>query len=596
MRLSTVTLFKGAIFSLLLCTSTAQFAAPSPGCSSADTSKINGIYTGLMQCMNINLFQGLGFLRSMSGKDMRNMNACNEDPLLNLNACVDFAQFLGDEALNEPTSIPANVVRQFYNNPVSISRCIGQLSHTSNAYNASPTCTDLNLLVSALKASETASMYLSQIQPFHYPPVMEGCGYTDLLHVEMLGLQYFECLGIDASSLAGATITDTNMAGTRITISDATVKAGISCLYNPTASNTDCVFISNLINTKLDKAPNSNVVSKATFSNVDLLCQCSAGLGNSLHAQSIGSQCKSRQLVDLIVAGENACKHADLLSSTPPTQRISDGCQDVDMIRLDMVATQLLDCSNVESYQILTSSKYLTSDRITQMVQCLNDPTNKVACKASIDGVVTVARQDPDSVEAHLVRQLQSASTNPDFCRCLNNVGNSAPAMDINPQCHAAFDLVEFFAGTTTTTCPSLATTPLNDWGNVIANAAIDSKTSLKAGGSGSNDAQGEVIVEGSGVITQMAGLPQYGDMYRPQGAPQGGYAQQYLQHGGAAQSYAGQTVGNPRTRGGANVQQQQQQKQRKSSSAASSNPSSRATEYAKRAKKAYDVAQSLNL
>ena len=592
-----------------------QFATPSPGCSSTDVSKTNALYTGIMSCLNINLFQGLGFLRSMSAKDMRNMNMCNEDPLLYLNACVDFAQFLGEEALQDSNSVPANVIRQFYQDPVTITKCLGRLSHTQNAYNVSPTCADLNNLVTALKASEMASEYLSEIQPFQYPPVMDGCRYQDLIHVEMLGLEYFECLGIDASSLAGVTIADTNVAGTRLTISDATVKAGISCLYNPTASNTDCVFISNLINTKLDNVPNSSVISKASFSNVDLLCQCASGLGTSLHAKSISSKCKSKQLVDLILAGENACKHTDILTSTPSSERISAGCSDVDMIRLDMVATQLLDCSQVESFQILASSQYLTSPRIQQMVQCLNDPTNLSACQSSIDSVVTVARQNPDTVEAHIVRQLQGGSTNPTFCRCLKNVGNSAPALDINPQCHAAYDLVEFFAGTTSTTCPSLATTPLDQWGSLIANAAYLSKTGMNMNN------QAAAMVEGSGVITGMAGLPQYGDIYRgqaqqitgqykPSSTSQGGYAQQYLQQqtGGnqagqvaaGIQSYAGQSVGkrNPNTRGGAAtaamaVAQQVQQQEKMASStvptSGSNRSSKQAQEYAKRAKDAQD-------
>jgi hypothetical protein len=592
----------------LLASVSAQFATPSPGCSNTDTSKMNGLYTGMMQCLNINLFQGLGFLRSMSGKDMRNMNDCNEDPLVNLNQCVDFAQFLGNEALANPSSIPANVVRQFYQDPVGVTSCIGRLSHSSNANNVSPSCADLKNLVNALKASESASQYLSQIQPFRYPPVMDGCGYQDLLHVEMMGLEYFECLGVDASSLAGATVTDTNAAGTRTTISDATVKAGISCLYNPTAENPNCVFISNLINTKLDKVPNTNVVSTATFSNVDLLCQCSSGLGQSYHAQSISPSCKSKQLVDLVLAGENACKHADILSSTPQSKRISAGCTDVDMIRLDMVATQLLDCSQVESYQILNSSKYLTSPRIQEMVSCLNDPTNTLACKSSIDSVVAVARQDPDTVEAHLVRQLQGGSTNPNFCRCLNNVASSAPALDINPQCHAAYDLVEFFAGTTSTTCPSLATTPLGQWGTLISNAAYQSKTGEP---NLNNNNQASAIVEGSGIITEMAGLPQYGDIYRGQaqqvtntyrqvqGSQAQDYAQQYIQQQvgtGGIQNYAGQTVGKPRTRGGAATaaaalaaQQLQQQEKMAVSTSDSDRSSKKAKDYAKRAKDAYE-------
>jgi hypothetical protein len=73
-------------------------------------------------------------------------------------------------------------------------------------------------------------------------------------------------------------------------VDDATIRAGISCLYEPHANNLQCLYLAHLITDWLDMTPFMTAEQYMQFVLTDFpqACRCSKGFGNDPNYLKVG--------------------------------------------------------------------------------------------------------------------------------------------------------------------------------------------------------------------------------------------------------------------------------------------------------------------
>lgn len=86
-------------------------------------------------------------------------------------------------------------------NPPQVVSCLGNLSPNAPVSAFTATCQDGRMLAQGLAMAARMSPFLQSIQPWRYPPMMDGCGLSDLLNLNLAVLPMVQCLDVNMTML-----------------------------------------------------------------------------------------------------------------------------------------------------------------------------------------------------------------------------------------------------------------------------------------------------------------------------------------------------------------------------------------------------------
>jgi hypothetical protein len=356
---------------------------------------------------------------------------------------------------------------------LQVLNCLGNLSRQSNAQGYSATCEDGQRMTATLKIAARAATYVNRIQPWSFPPQVSGCTLNDLLNIELATLPFLDCLNLNVSHALQTLETYNGDQAPKLEagkiIEDATIRAAMDCVYNPHISNSECMYLINLVSAKLDVMDGMDSVTKSALTDFPQACTCSRGITQSAAFKAVSYGCEARDnTLALLEALETSCKNEAAVNAAM-TQGMQ-GCSDADMIRSELVGIQVMDCLGADGKAVLASTQALDAKRLNDVVACVAAPSyTNTNCLALIASLPAVASQYPNSLEALLISRMQTDGQN--FCNCVDGAFKSAPAQAIRPQCSSAYGVLQFERNNKAT-CMLLSNVPASRWAASVGSVA----------------------------------------------------------------------------------------------------------------------------
>lgn len=450
-----------AAMSLLLASSTS--AQTFPGCSSTDMRQLTWVGRGLMNCFSLSLGEVFMFMGGLSSDQSIWLDRCSESSDQYQNECFQLLESILQQAASQPGSVPAKVVGVIYQNPPEVLNCVAEVNNQVGSF--SPTCTDGVSLGQITRSSARLAPYVNSIKPWHLPPQMEGCAVNDLLNLQLAYLPFIDCLNFNFTQLIeGFGSSSPNMGAQ---LEDATIRAGISCLYDPHMTNSDCMYLVILATTKLQGGSWSDmgVYAMRALTDYPQACQCVQGASQSAAYQAVSTSCPAHDSLNFLTALEASCAFEPQIQSS--LSKALNGCSDADVVRAELVGLQILDCMGADGGDLAGSTDELTEARIAQIANCVNDPGYENAeCLGLLGSLARIAADAPDSLEAKLVDEMTTDGS--EFCACLDRAAHSPPANDLGAVCEVPFSGVDFLRENKKY-CEAIAAVPPAFWATAAA-------------------------------------------------------------------------------------------------------------------------------
>jgi len=473
-RVGVARLLGAAASTLLLASSTS--AQSFPGCSSTDMQQLMWVGRGLMGCFSLSLSEVFMFMGGMSADQHAWLDRCSESSDQYQNECFQLLESLLQQAASQPGSVPAKVVGNVYQNPPQVLNCVAQINNQVGYF--SPTCKDGVTLGQITRASARLAPYIDSIQPWHLPPQMEGCAVNDLLNLQLAYLPFIDCLNFNFTQLAEG-FTTSSGPGMGAQLEDATIRAGISCLYDPHMSNSDCMYLVIVASTKLQGGSWSDmgVYAMRALTDYPQACQCVRGASQSAAFAAVSTSCPAHDTLNFLTALEASCAFEPQIQSS--LSKALNGCSDADVVRAELVGVQVLDCMGANGGDLAGSTEVLTEARIAQIANCVSKPGyDNAECLGLLGSLARIAADEPDSLEAQLVEKMTKDGAA--FCGCLDKAAHSPPANDLAPMCEVPYSGIKFLQDNKKY-CEAIAAVPPSFWTAAAAGIAAAAKAPLSS-------------------------------------------------------------------------------------------------------------------
>lgn len=261
-------------------------------------------------------------------------------------------------------------------------------------------------------------------------------------------------------------------------LEDATIRAAIDCLYDPTAKNSDCMYLIILASTKLEGGSWSSIIPYAMRALTDYpqACQCVRGISQLSAFKAVPKTCNAHSTLSLLTSLETSCIFEPQIQSA--LSQALGGCSDAEVVQAELVGIQVLSCMDATGKDFEGTTEALNSARIAMVASCVADPsyTNK-DCLALLNSVSKVASNEPDSLEAQFMQKLGKDGAK--FCACINDAVQSQPAQLVPPTCETPYKGITFIRENQHY-CNALAAVPPSFWSAVTHSiaAAMNSSSS----------------------------------------------------------------------------------------------------------------------
>ncbi|KAM3577806.1 hypothetical protein VYU27_000349 [Nannochloropsis oceanica] len=473
-RVGVARLLGAAASSLLFVSSTS--AQSFPGCSSADMRQLTFVGRGLMGCFSLSLSEVFMFMGGMSADQDAWLERCSQSSEDYQSECFQLLESFLQQAASQPGSLPAKVVSNVYKNPPQVLDCVAQINNQVETF--SPTCKDGAMLGQITRASARLAPYIDSIQPWRLPPQIQGCAVNDLLNLQLAYLPFIDCLNFNFTQLAEG-FTTSSGPGMGAQLEDATIRAGISCLYDPHMSNADCMYLVVVASTKLQGGSWSDmgVYAMRALTDYPQACQCVRGASQSAAFSAVATSCPAHDTLNFLTALEASCAFEPQIQSS--LSKALNGCSDADVVRTELVGLQVLDCMEANGGDLAGSTDVLTEARVAQIANCVNKPGyDNAECLGLLGSLARIAADEPDSLEAQVVEKMTKDGAA--FCGCLDRAARSPPAKDLSPTCEVPYSGIKFLQDNKKY-CEAIAAVPPSFWTAAAAGIAAAAKAPLSS-------------------------------------------------------------------------------------------------------------------
>lgn len=464
-------------FLLLLASATQPHAATAQsfaGCSSTDVHQLSWVGRGMMGCFSLSLTEVFMFMGGMSAEQKAWLDQCSKSSDKYQSDCVQLLESFLQQAASQPGSLPAKIVGNVYKNPPGVLNCVAALNKDVGSF--SSTCSDGVMLGQLTQASSLLAPYVNQIQPWHFPPQMEGCAVNDLLNLQLAYLPFIDCLNFNFTQLVGG-FTTGGGPGMGQQLEDATIRAAIDCLYDPHISNSECMYLVIVASTKLQGGSwaDMGIYAMRALTDYPQACQCVRGATQSAAYQAVPKTCAAQDALNFLTALEASCAFEPQIQSS--LSKALNGCSDADVVRSELVGIQLLDCMGATAGDLAGSSQALDEARIAQVANCVNDPGyGNADCLALLGSLAKIAASQPDSLEAQMVAKMTQDGAA--FCDCIDAAARSPPTVDLAPTCDVPYTGIHFLQDNKKY-CNTIAAVPPSFWAAAAAGIAATAKAPL---------------------------------------------------------------------------------------------------------------------